>query len=210
MKHTFTKYALLCFIIIALTELLKSCVNFNELIYNNLSENFSTNQIKKILNLQEKWKWVGYVFIPVYILLKTSIISSIIYIGVFFLSKKEVRFKSILSNVISAEFIFLFVPILKIIWFHFFQTNYTIEDIQFFYPFSALNIFDYKGLEPWFIYLFQTINLFEIVYIIYLGYKIGYITGTNADYGLKIISYSYIPALLLWITVVMFFTLNYT
>jgi hypothetical protein len=40
------------------------------------------------------------------------------------------------------------IPIFKIIWFYFFQTNYTLEDIQYFYPLSALNIVDYKELEP--------------------------------------------------------------
>jgi hypothetical protein len=44
--------------------------------------------------------------------------------------------------VIIAEFVFLLVPIFKIIWFYFFQTNYTLEDIQYFYPLSALNIVD--------------------------------------------------------------------
>mgnify|MGYP003395149940 CR=1 FL=1 len=73
-----------------------------------------------------------------------------------------------------------------------------------------LNIIGFKGLEPWLIYPLQTLNLFEIAYIIYLSYQIGYLTKTNADNGLKIVSYSYVPALFLWVVVVMFFTLNYS
>lgn len=105
---------------------------------------------------------------------------------------------------------FLLVPIFKIIWFYFFQTNYTLEDLQYFYPFSAINITGFNGLEPWLIYPLQTLNIFEVIYIIYLSYQIGDLTKTNADNGLKIVSFSYIPALILWITVVMFFTLNYS
>jgi hypothetical protein len=142
--------------------------------------------------------------------LKTIIITSVIYIGVFFFNKVEVTFKVIWDSIIKAEFIFLLVPILKLIWFYFFQTNYTLEDIQYFYPLSALNIIGYKGLDTWLLYPLQTLNLFEFAYIIYLSYQIGFLTKTNADNGLKIVGYSYVPALLLWVTVVMFFTLNYS
>ena len=113
-----------------------------------------------------------------------------------------------LSTYFIELFIFLLVPILKIIWFYFFQTNYTLEDIQYFYPLSALNIIGYAGLEPWLIYPLQILNLFELAYIIYLAYQIGKVTSTNTDTGFKIMMYSYVPTLLLWVCVVMFLTLS--
>lgn len=210
MKHTFLKYLLVCFLFILISEVLKSTINYKELIYNSLAEKLSSNQINEILNLQDKWKWVGYIFVPIFLLLKTTIIASVVYIGTFFFSKTETTFKSIWNCVIKAEFIFLLVPILKIIWFYFFQTNYTLEDIQYFYPLSVLNIIGYKGLETWLMYPLQTLNVFEIAYVIFLSYQLAHLTKTTVDNGLKIVTYSYIPALLLWVTVVMFFTLNYS
>jgi len=68
----------------------------------------------------------------------------------------------------------------------------------------------YQGLDPWLIYPLQVLNLFELTYIIYLSYQIGQLTQTNTDNGLKIVGYSYVTALFLWIAVVMFFTLNYS
>ena len=62
----------------------------------------------------------------------------------------------------------------------------------------------------WFIYPFQTLNLFELAYIICLGYWVGQLTNTNTDNGLKVVAYSYVPALLLWVVTIMFFTLNYS
>ena len=140
-------------------------------------------------------------------IIKVSIISSVLYIGAFF-TAKEAAFKAIFSKVLSAEFIFLLLPIFKIIWFYFFQTNYTLEDIQTFYPLSALNIIGYAGLEPWLIYPLQTLNLFELAYIIYLANEIGKLTQTNTDKGFKIMMYSYVPTMLLWVCVVMFLTLS--
>jgi hypothetical protein len=67
-----------------------------------------------------------------------------------------------------------------------------------------------KDLEPWFIYPFQTLNLFELVYWLILSFYIGKATQTSMDKGLKIVAYSYGSALLLWVVTIMFFTLNYS
>lgn len=205
-KYTLLFLVLLFFILI---EIPKFILNTDLLIYNSLSEKLGKEQVLEILSLQKKWEWVGYLFAPIFILIKTILIATVLYIGIAF-SNAKITFKSIFNKVVQAEFIFLLVPIFKIIWFYFFQVNYKLEDIQYFFPFSAINIIGYEGLEPWFIYPLQTLNLFELAYIIYLAYQIGTLTKTNPDTGLKIVAFSYVPALLLWVTVVMFFTLNYS
>jgi hypothetical protein len=210
MPHTFTKYAILCIATILLGELSKNLLNIDKLLYLSLAENLTNNQIQEIFALQIKWQWFGYLFVLIYTLLKTCMIASVLYIGTFFYSKNDVTFKNIWTCVIQAEFLFLLVPVLKIIWLYFFQTNYILEDIQYFYPLSALNIVGYRGLEPWLIYPFQILNLFEVAYWLLLAYFIGKITETNMDRGLKIVASSYGSALLLWVVVIMFFTLNYS
>jgi hypothetical protein len=210
MKRTYIKYLLLCIALLIITEATKKLLHLDKLIYNSLAEKISSSQIESFFELQDKWQWVSWVFVPIYILIKTTIIASIIYIGTFFFSRIPITFKQLWEIVIKAEFIFLLIPVAKIIWFSFFQTDYILEDIQYFYPFSLLNVVGYQGLEPWFIYPFQALNLFEMAYVIYLGYQLGDLTKTNVDNGLKILVYSYIPALVLWIAVIMFFTLNYS
>ena len=210
MKKTIIKYLLLCFAAIIIAEITKNLLQFDILLYNTLAEKLSSKQIDNFFELQNKWKWVSYSIIPLFLFLKSVFIATVLYIGIFFFSKNDITFKKIWNCVIRAEFLFLLAPILKIIWFYFFQTNYTLEDIQYFYPLSALNITGYQGLDPWLIYPLQVLNLFELAYIIYLSYQIGQLTQTNTDNGLKIVAYSYVPALFLWVTVVMFFTLNYS
>lgn len=195
---------------ILITEITKSVLNLDKLIYSSLSEQLTTKQIEKFFEIQQKWKLLGSAFIPIFLLLKITIISSILYVGTFFFSKKELSYKILRDIVINIEFIFLLMPVCKIIWFYFFKTNYTLEDIQYFYPLSALNIVGYEGLEPWFIYPFQTLNLFELTYWLILAYYIGKATQTNMDNGLKIVASSYGSALLLWVVTIMFFTLNYS
>jgi hypothetical protein len=208
MKSTFTKYLVISIALIILSELTKHFIHFDKLLYNSLAENLTSNQIERFFEMQNKWQWVGYLFIPVFVLLKTLIIASAVYTTVYFFNNNKTTFKSILNIILQAEFVFLLVPVLKIIWFYFFQTNYTLEDLQYFYPLSALNIIGYAGLEPWLIYPLQILNLFELAYIIYLAYLIGKLTSTHTDNGFKIIMYSYVPTMLLWVCVVMFLTLS--
>lgn len=213
-KHIFILYLLLCVLLIISDELTKHILSFQKLLIMSLSEQLTFKQIEKYIHFQEKWTWVTYIFIPIFILIKTILIANILYIGIFFYSKEKVTFIQLWNVTIKGEFIFLIVGVLKIIWFYFFQTNYNLEDLQYFYPLSALNIIGYKGLETYFIYPFQVLNLFELFYILLLGFYVGKLTyttkekGKSMDFGLKIVASSYVPALFLWVALVMFFTLN--
>lgn len=186
------------------------------LVYKKLELSLTFNQLNNYLNFQKKWKWFSFVIMPLVLLIKIAIIASVLYVGVFFHSKAKVTFKQLFDAVVKAEFVFLGVGILKIVWFYFFQTNYTLEDLQYFYPLSALNIVGYQGLEAWFIYPLQVLNLFELAYWLLLSYFIGKLAftekdkGKPTDLGFKIVASSYGSALLLWVVVVMFFTLNYS
>ncbi len=201
---------------IFLLELLKELLKLDQLTYNKLTETLSFNQVEKILQFQKKINNWLYLVLPLLMIFKIFLISSVLYIGTFFYSKAKVTFKQLLNAVIKAEFVFLGVGVLKIIWFYFFQTNYTLEDLQYFYPLSALNIVGYKGLESWFIYPLQVLNLFELAYCLLLSYFVGKLAftekdkGKPMDLGFKIVASSYGSALLLWVVVVMFFTLNYS
>lgn len=195
------------FVVIVTSE---KTLNIEHLAYNSLSEKLTAQEIDKFFELQKKIKLIGYIINPLILLVKTCMVSTILYIGTYFFCKKKVSFKTLWEIAIKAEFLFLLVSVCKLIWFYFFQTNFILEDIQYFYPLSALNILDYKGLDPWLIYPLQTLNLFEFTYIILLSYQIGNLTKTNTDLGLKIVASSYIPALFLWVIVVMFFNLNFS
>lgn len=209
MKTVFLKFIVLAIAFTIITEITNYLLNLNGLLHSFLSDYLTVKEINSYFEFQNKWHWLTYFFIPIIILLKTSIITLILYVGLF-LNNTEIKYKDIWRIVINAEFIFLFVPILKTLWFLFFQPNYNLLDIQDFYPLSALNIVGYKGLETWFVYPFQILNFFELACIIYIAFQLGKITNTNTDFGLKIVGLSYVPVLLLWVATVMFFTLNYS
>lgn len=202
--HIFT---LLTIIYLILNYLSQNILNTEDLLVTSLAEQLTNKQIEDILNFKEKWNWINYVLLPLMLLIKTSIIAAILDVGCFFFNK-EIKYKKLLNIVIKAEFIFLLVIVFKTAWFYFFQTNYNLEDLQYFYPLSALNIIGYEGLQPWFIYPFQVLNIFELVYWFILAYLIGKELNENTDKGFSIVASSYGVSLLIWVVGVMFFTLN--
>lgn len=157
----------------------------------------------------KKWQWVGYVFVPVYLGLKTLLVTTVLYVGVFFFGK-EIRFKALWHIAVKAEYVFLAVVIVKTAWFYLVKTDYTLEDIQYFYPLSAINMVGHEGLEAWFVYPFQVLNLFELAYWLLLAYLLGKALRVKTDEGFKIVAAGYGSALLLWVVAVMFLVLNYS
>lgn len=191
----------------ALGILYSKILGMNNIILESLIDNFSQSQIEEYLYSKEKWKWLGYLAVIILLLLKISIIAAIIDVGCFFFGK-EIKYKNLFNIVLKAEFVFLLVIVFKTSWFYFFQTEYNLEDLQYFYPLSALNIIGYEGLQPWFVYPFQVLNLFELFYWFILSYLIGNELNENTDKGFSIVASSYGVSLLIWVVGVMFFTLN--
>jgi len=179
-----------------------------------LNDRLTDSQINDYLELHFKIKTISYFSIPFFLLIKTTLVATCLYMGAFFFSKVSFTFKKLWSIAVKAEYVFLLVGALKIVWFYFFQTTYSLEDLQYFYPLSGLNIIGYAGLEPWYIYPLQVLNLFEVAYWLVLGYFLGQLVFKDKAYpmqeGLKVVAMSYGPALLLWVALVMFLTLNYS
>lgn len=193
--------------LVLLTFLSKILLKTDELLVNSLTEQFTQEQLINILNFQKKWEWFTYVIILISLLIKILIITSILDLGCFLFNKK-IKYKELFNIVVKAEFIFILVIIVKTAWFYFFQTNYTLEDLQFFYPLSALSLIGHEGLQPWFVYPFQVLNLFELAYWFILAFLLGKELKSTTDKGLSIVASSYGVGLLIWVVGVMFLTLN--
>jgi hypothetical protein len=198
----------------------------DDLYFNSLGEQLSYEKIEKILNQNKKWGWVGYVFIPIIIYIKLALVAGCLSIGALFISKRF-EFKKMWGVALEAEFVFLIPSILKILWFAFIQTDYTLKDLQLFYPLSLLNFFNVRNVEPWLLYPLQVFNVFEVVYWLLLARGIqmqplnrtvepppkGTFTNDNEmSFGaaLQLVLVSYGSWLLVWVALVMFLTLSYS
>lgn len=220
-KHKVTDRKL--FFLLVVSILLSYFVNdylllSDDLYFNTFTEQLTYEQIEKIINEGEKWKWVSYFILPVVTLIKLTLVASCLGIGMYFITNKF-SFIAAFGVALESEFVLLVPAFFKILWFAFFQTDYTLKDLHFFYPLSALNFFDYNAVQPWLIYPLQLFNLFELVYWLFLAEglsKLSFSTKDELHYEMSfnqsfgIVAASYGTGLLLWVAVVMFITISFT
>lgn len=201
-------YAILFFSTFLLSELSKFGLNLNTLLYDNLAGQLTAEQLNRVFENMRKWQLWGYLLIPILLFLKTQIVALVLSMGTFFFNV-DISYKKLWNIVLKAEFIFLFVSLIKLGWFYFFKTDFTLEELQIFYPLSMLSMIGSDIIDPWYVYPLQVINAFEIIYWIVLDLLLDKAMNTKkGNLGIKIVASSYGPALLIWVVAVMFFTLN--
>ncbi len=177
--------------------------------YNTYSEQLTFDRSLRLFENMKKFAWVSYAFYPIFLLIKSTLISIVVYTGIFFYNlNQQVAFSKVFKVIISSEIIIVIASMIKILWLYFFGGNYDLNDIGFFYPLSLINIFDIAEVAKIWIYPLQILNIFQIIYIISLSIglrKICLITESDSD---KIVLSSYLPAMVVWITFIMFISLD--
>jgi hypothetical protein len=198
-------FALLVVVYLSLTWL-SNDVLFNEtLFFNFYAEQHTYEQIEDMLAQGKKWNWLSYAIIPFVYFIKISFTTICLSTGVFFVSNRF-SFKSLFGAALEAEFIFLVPALLKILWFVFIQTDYSLKDLQLFYPLAMLNIFQADTVEPWLLYPLQILNIFEVIYCFILYKNVEKIAPSGGTAAV----FSYLVGLLVWVAVIMFLTLTYS
>ncbi|TAE94209.1 MAG: hypothetical protein EAZ80_10560 [Runella slithyformis] len=191
----------------------------NTLYFNTFAEQLSYEQIENMVMEGKKWEWLAYAMLPLVYLIKLSFVATCLSVGMLFVNNKF-AFKKMFGVALVAEFVFLVPAFLKILWFTFVQTDYDLKDLQLFYPLSALNFFDYKTLETWWVYPLQTFNVFEIIYWLLLAKGLQaplpptgeFRVAKEMDFeqSLGLVMGSYGVGLVLWIATVMFISVSYS
>lgn len=204
-----TRFAIYCLLLLLIQASFQYLLVSDNLYFNALQTQLSYEQIENILAQGKKWQWLGYLALPVVLLLKFSLVTCCLCLGYFFSSNKFV-FKSFFGLSIVAELLFILPALLKILWFLFVQTDYSLNDLNQFYPLSLLNLFNQETLPRYWIYPLATLNMFEVVYWFLLAYGVAGETGLSYNKSFGLVMSSYGVGLLLWIVLVMFLTITYS
>lgn len=218
--NNYYRYFLFCLIVLGLSWLTKETLISDTLYFNTLADQLTYEQIETMIAQGKKWEWLGYALVPLVYLIKFSLVALVLSLGVW-LATNRFWFKSLFAVAIEAEVIFLIPVIAKLLWFLFVQPNYTLQDLQLFYPLSLLSMFDPDTLEAWWLYPLQVLNVFEVVYWGILAYLVAPLLrhqdGQETEdffgrlgQGLGIVSASYGAGLVVWVALVMFLTLSYS
>jgi len=179
----------------------------DDLLYDFLGKQLSYERINELIKEGKNWKWLTYIFLPILILLKLFLVTVCLSIGTLILGIEN-SFKKLFQVVITAEFIFLISPIIKLFWFSLYQTDYTLENLQYFSPLSVFSLFNPTEIEPWLGYPLQLLNVFEFLYWLALAYLLKEVLGKSFSGSLGFVASTYGIGLLIWVVLVMFLTVS--
>ena len=139
-----------------------------------------------------------YLSIPIIYLYKFTVISFILWIGCFMFGYK-VHYSKLWQLVMLGEFIFFGAEVVKIGWFLFGKADPDIWEIRAFYPFSLINLVDYRQVGDAWHYPLKAINLFEIFYWFFLTMGIQYLSRKRYDISLYIVFGFYVFWFFAWL-----------
>ncbi|MBE0677352.1 MAG: hypothetical protein IH592_01175 [Bacteroidales bacterium] len=135
--------------------------------------------------------------------------SVLLYIGVFFNDlHKEITMGKIFKVVIVSELVFISASIVKLLWFIFFAGNYILDDMSFFYPLSLINLFSRTEVASYWIYPLQTVNIFQLLYVLLLALGLSRISSIKKEAADKVVLATYVPGIVVWVALIMFLSID--
>lgn len=181
-------------------------------IFDFLSKDYPNEVVQNYMESQKKWWWVSYAVTPLLIGIKMLLVAFCLnFIKLFDIeSLEKVKFSDFVFLALLAEFVFVIAGFYKFVNFYWLQTDYTLEDLQTYYPISLINLRDYISTEKWLAYPLQLVNLFELFYWGILAWGIWELSDQKMKpiKSLGIVILTYGIGLLFWVGLVCFFILN--
>lgn len=169
------------------------------------SDRLTADQLNAYFNQKDHFVLVGYFTLPFFLLNKYLVISFIIQLCTDF-SGYKIPFRDVLRVVMTAELIFIVPAILRFV--HFFNgSGYTLTELNQYQPFSLAGVFSLQQTSAW-QFPMQTVSIWELAYWLLLADGISHLQNRSLWAGLKIVFYSYVPALAFWVLVVAFITFS--
>jgi len=210
--YSLSRLQLFIYIILAnlvLVWISKSVLVNDIVFYNTYSEQLTYERSVQLFDNMNSLSWISYVFTPIILLMKFSLISVVIYIGIVLCDIKEkVSMSSVFKVVVGSEIIFIIAGFIKFFWFYLFAGNYNLNDLGFFYPLSLINLFKVSEVTRFWIFPLQTINFFHLIYIISLSYGLNIVCKVEKTDSEKVVLLSYLPSLVLWVAFIMLLTVD--
>ena len=189
---------------------LSRSVLINEIVfYNTFSEQLTYDRSLKLFEDMRSFAWIGYAFTSIMLLVKFSLVSLVLYIGIVFCNMQEkVSLGSVFKVVIASEVVFVCSGLIKFLWFYLFAGNYDLNDLGFFSPLSLINFFKTTEVSRGWIFPLQTVNIFHLVYIVSISYGLNKVCEIERSDSDKIVLLSYLPALLIWVVLIIFLSID--
>jgi len=142
--------------------------------------------------------FLGYVGIPIYYLLKFSVVGIILWLGAFGFGYK-IEFKFLFRLAMVAQLAFLIPDLVKIFFFGFVSQEYGMDEFSAFRPLSFVGYIDVKNSGALMINFFDWISLSQFLFILLLAIGIRLKYRREFKDAFYLVGLSYLPFSLFWI-----------
>ena len=177
-----------------------------------MAKDYPSTVVQNYIESQKKWWWVEYALTPVLIGIKILLVAFCLnFLKLFELPNIEkVKFTDFVFLALIAESVFIIAGFYKFVNFYFINTDYTLEDLQTYYPISLINLREHISTEKWLAYPLQLANLFELFYWGFLTWGVRELLEEKISYikSFGLVAITYGIGLLFWVATVCFLILN--
>jgi hypothetical protein len=194
-------------IYVGFTLIAENWIFTNDVLYRSLSTQIPAYSIDRILESRERFWWVGYTVQVVVVLCKVLFAAFCIFIGVV-LSDVEFSFKDLFRSVIIAEFVFIIGQATYLVNLYINRAELTFDIMANYFPVSMLSFYGVENVITWLHYPLQTLNLFEVAYMLCISWLLSKQWKPDFIESLNIVIPSYGIGLLIWMVLVVFLTLQ--
>lgn len=196
-----------CLIYISLMYVSTTLIFTDQFYYRSYSDFASVNIIEAFIEIKNRFSWAGYLLHPFLIFIKLLFVTCCICTGAI-LADINFQFASIFQSSILAECVFIIAQIVNVINLFYHKEFVTIETMANYFPLSALSFYGIENVVPWLHYLLQTLNFFEVFYILFISWLLSKQWKPGLTDTLNIVLPSYGTGLLLWVLLVTFLRLH--
>ena len=178
------------------------------LLYSTLNEQFTNEQIKIILNLRDKWIGFSYLLIPVFIIIRVLYSSFCLFLGDLFQETKW-GYKRLYNIALKADIVFISSAICVFYYYLIFGDYKTTNDLSI-HPFSLLAVTGQESIPGWLVFAYNSINVFELIYLIFLSLLIHISTQTGFIKALIFALLTYGVGNYLYVIAITFLYINFS
>lgn len=186
----FTYILLLAVAFLAVRYIFENTIKSDEIVAAGLKGKFSETFIQKQLDGRHRPVKSYYFTQPLVLLIKLSFISLILLFGAFIVNIKGLSFWKLFCTAALAEVVVLGSEMLKMIWFLYFQTDYTLLEVVHFSPLSIISIMDIQHLDFWQSFLFSNTGIFPLLYMFFLSWLINKLYKIEFSMTTQMVLYS--------------------
>jgi len=178
------------------------------LFYSSLNEQFTNEQLKTLFSLREKWIGLSYLLIPLFIIIRILYTSFCLFIGDLF-QETHWGYKRMFNIALKADIVFIVSAIAVFYYFLIWGDVKTTQDLNI-HPFSLLAVTGQDNIPGWLVFAYNSINVFELIYLVFLMLLIHASTQTGYVKALIFSLLTYGVGNYLYIVAITFLYLNFS